>query len=97
MKVNIARDEALKYIAENAGVTQEAAGAVMKEMVNLMTECLVAGGVVAIPNFGSIKVSNVASREGINPQTGDRITLNATHRVSFKASKVLKDWLVVGE
>jgi DNA-binding protein HU-beta len=46
---------------------------------------------VSITGFGKFYVSNRAAREGINPQTKEKIQISATKVPLFKAGKGLKD------
>jgi nucleoid DNA-binding protein len=46
---------------------------------------------VTIASFGTFKVTHRASREGINPQTKERITIPAVNTPKFTAGKRLKE------
>ncbi len=48
-------------------------------------------GKVDLAGFGKFEVKDVAERQGINPATGEKITIAATKKVSFKAAKALKE------
>lgn len=41
---------------------------------------------VAIPDFGRFVVKHVAERQGTNPSTGEKMTIEARDKVVFKAS-----------
>lgn len=54
-------------------------------------KALEAGDKVNIIGFGSFTVTEVADRQGKNPQTGEAMTIPAHKKVKFKAGKTLKD------
>jgi len=49
---------------------------------------------VAISGFGTFKVKETKARMGRNPKTGEPIQIPAKKKVSFKASKELKEILL---
>ena len=56
-----------------------------------MTAALKDGNKVDITGFGKFEVKTRAAREGINPQTKEKIEIPASKIPGFKASKSLKD------
>ena len=56
-----------------------------------ITEALKEGDKVVISGFGQFEVKERAAREGVNPATGEKITIPATRVPGFKAGKGLKD------
>ncbi len=50
-------------------------------------------GKVDLAGFGKFEVKDVAARQGVNPATGEKITIAASKKISFKAAKALKDVL----
>jgi nucleoid DNA-binding protein len=45
---------------------------------------------VQIIGFGTFSVANRAARQGVNPQTGEKIQIKASKSVKFKAGSGLK-------
>lgn len=62
-----------------------------KEILVVIREGLVRDGVVKISNFGTFRLKPVAARRGVNPQTGETITIPAQQRVIFSPCKALRD------
>ncbi len=62
-----------------------------KEILVVIREGLLRDGVVKVSNFGTFRLKPVAARQGINPQTGETITIPAQQRVIFSPSKALRD------
>ena len=87
MKLN----ELVKYIAENANVTQIEAKATLEAMLKGITESLSKNSNVTLVGFGTFQVKDRAAREGRNPKTGETIQIKASKVPSFKAGKFLKD------
>ena len=65
--------------------------AVVTATFNAITNALKEGDKVALIGFGTFEVKEAAAREGRNPKTGETITISASKKPSFSASKVLKD------
>ena len=59
--------------------------------VETLTEGLIEGKSVQIDRVGSFTIRECVERIGRNPRTGEQITIPATKRIVFKASKNLKD------
>ena len=51
---------------------------------------LMNGEAVQLIGFGTFSVASRAARDGINPQTGDKIRIAASKTVKFKAGAGLK-------
>jgi DNA-binding protein HU-beta len=56
-----------------------------------ITEALQAGEEVQLPGFGKFYVREQKAREGKNPQTGERMQIEARKVSAFKAGKALKE------
>ncbi|MCI6068214.1 MAG: HU family DNA-binding protein [Galactobacillus timonensis] len=78
-------------IAEDHNLTKKEAGDIVSEVFELMTAALKDGNKVDITGFGKFEVKTRAAREGINPQTKEKIEIPASKIPGFKASKSLKD------
>lgn len=71
-------------------VKKQAATAV-DAVFDTITKTLSKGEEVAIPGFGTFRVSRRAAREGINPRTGEKIHIAAKVAPKFRAAKALKE------
>ena len=65
--------------------------AVVNATIKAITDALKEGDKVAIIGFGNFEVKATSEREGRNPKTGETITIAASKKPVFTASKVLKD------
>lgn len=78
-------------VAESKDMSKKAALEVVNEVFDVMTETIKNGGTVDINGFGKFVVKERKGREGINPQTKEKIKIAPSKTPSFKASKTLKD------
>ena len=78
-------------MAEKAGLSKTDAEKALKSFVDAVTEALKAGEKVALVGFGTFSVGERAARTGQNPQTGEKIQIEAAKVPKFKAGKALKD------
>lgn len=85
------KTELIDFIAENAGLTKVAAANALKAFQEGIKKALEEGEPVIIADFGSFTVKHRAAREGRNPSTGEKIKINASKVVGFKAGKALKE------
>ena len=87
------KTELVSAIAENAGLTKKDSEKVLKAFVEVVTEELKKGEKVQLVGFGTFEVSERPAREGINPQTKEKIEIAASKAPKFKAGKALKDMI----
>ena len=87
------KTELVKAVAEKTNLTLVAAGDVVSAVIGTISEALVEGQEVALPGFGTYKVSQRAERTCRNPKTGETIKVPACKSVSFKVSKALNEKL----
>ena len=72
-------------------MTKKAATAAVNAVFDALSEGLIAGEQIWIPNFGTFEVRQHAARMGKNLRTGDTIEIAAYRVPAFKAGKTLKD------
>jgi len=85
------RAELVDIISEKAELTKASAARALDALLEGVIMSLQKGDPVVIVNFGTFTVRMRAPREGRNPSTGEKIKINATKVVGFKAGKALKD------
>lgn len=83
--------ELIDFIAEKAGISKAASTSALEAFQEGVTKSLQKGDPVVLVNFCTITVKQRAAREGRNPSTGEKIKINASKVVGFKAGKALKD------
>ena len=78
-------------LAEQHQLTKKHGQQMLEDLVGLITKHLKNGERVKIAGLGILQVRNRAARMGRNPGTGEAITIKASKKISFRASKDLKE------
>lgn len=78
-------------MAENAGMTKKDAEKALASFEEVVTTALQKGEKIQLVGFGTFEVVARPSRTGINPQTKESITIQASNTPKFKPGKALKD------
>lgn len=87
------KTELIDKIAAGAGITKDSAKKALEATTAAIKEALVAGDKVALIGFGTFSVNERPAREGMNPQTKQKITIKAKKVAKFKAGADLEDAL----
>ena len=88
------KTELVTVVATETNVAQKDVDAVITATLAAITEALNDGDKVQLIGFGTFEAKDTEEKQGRNPKTGEAITIPAGKRISFKASKNLKE--VVG-
>ena len=88
---NINKDSLIEKISVKTDLSKKDIEMVIDTMVDTITEDLRQGNKVTLTGFGAFRVSKRAAREGINPQTKEKITIPAMTLPKFTAGKALKE------
>ncbi len=83
--------ELVAVMAERTEMSKKDAEKALKAFVDIIGEELKKGEKIQLVGFGTFEVSERAAREGRNPQTGEKMTIEASKSPKFKAGKALKD------
>ena len=70
--------------------TKRRASEALEAVVESIAETLASGGEVSITGFGKFHVSERGARRGVNPRTGDPITIPGGPVPRFTAGSALK-------
>ena len=74
-----------------AGLTKADATKAVNATFDAITAAIAEGDKVALVGFGTFAVKERAARQGVNPRTGEKVTIAAAKAPAFKAGKALKD------
>jgi len=88
---NISTRQLGAQLAEKHDVSNKAATAMIEDTIALITKHLKKGARVRLNGLGIMQVRKRAARMGRNPATGEAIKIKASKKVSFRASKELKE------
>lgn len=91
------KPEMVALIAERSNISKKAAKAVLNAFVSAIRTSLEGGnGKVRVSDLGTFRVTELRARRGVNPRTGDAMTIPATRVPRFSPARALKD-VVQGE
>lgn len=91
--INMNRTELISEVAEKAGVSKKVADNVLKAFIDTVESAVKADDKVQLVGFGTFESRERAAREGKNPRTGEKITIEASKVPAFKPGKAFKDLL----
>ncbi|MBQ8319245.1 MAG: HU family DNA-binding protein [Clostridia bacterium] len=85
------KTEFIKAMAVKAGFTVKDAAIAFEAMLETMTELLKAGEKIQIIGVGGISLKDVPAKNGINPQTKEKVAIPACKKPVVKFSGSYKD------
>lgn len=83
------KSDLIDAIAADADVTKVTAKKALDSFLESVTKTLKKGGKVTLVGFGTFSVSERSAREGINPQTKQKMPIAAKKVAKFKAGAEL--------
>ena len=78
-------------VAAKAEISKKDAEAAVSAVFASITDALADGDKVSLVGFGTFEVKARAARTGLNPRTGEKLSIPASKAPAFKAGKALKD------
>lgn len=91
MAQSVNMSEIVDHVAERSGLTKAQAKQAVTDFLEVVSDRLASGDKVQMSGFGTFEIRERAEREGINPQTREKIKVAASRSVGFRASSTLKD------
>ncbi len=88
---HINKDALVDAISTKIDLSKKDVEAVIDALTENITEEIRKGNKVTLTGFGTFKVSKRKAREGINPQTKERIQIPEMSVPKFTAGKTLKE------
>ncbi len=89
--VRMNKQELIKKVAQDAGITQKQAGAALESALASIKAAVADGQKVQLIGFGTFESKKREAREGRNPRTGSAVEIEAAVLPVFKAGKAFKD------
>lgn len=87
----IQKTEFIKAVATRTGASQKITRQVIDAAFDVIADTLAHGQKVTLTGFGTFEVRTRQQREGVNPQTREKMTIAATSTPGFTASSTLKE------
>ena len=85
------KKELIKALSENSELNQKQTAAVVDALVEVITQQVVDGEDVKIPGIGTFTSVERAARNGVNPLTGEALSIPAKRVPKLKISSTLKN------
>jgi DNA-binding protein HU-beta len=88
---HVTKQEFVDQVASQSGLGKKEAGDAVDAVLKTIEETLSRGGEVSFTGFGKFSVAERGARQGVNPQTGERIQIAASRVPRFSAGSALKN------
>lgn len=85
------KSELVDQVAEKTEMSKKDSEKAVKAVLDSITDGLVKGDKVQLVGFGTFEVRSRKAREGRNPATGEKISIQALKVPAFKPGKALKE------
>ncbi len=84
------KSEFVDQVAAESGLSKGDAGNAVDAVLQVIEDTLKRGGEISFTGFGKFSVAERGARQGVNPQTGERIEISASRVPRFSAGSALK-------
>jgi DNA-binding protein HU-beta len=86
----VTKSEFVDQVAARSGLGKGEATKAVDTVIEVIEETLSRGGEINFTGFGKFSVADRGARQGVNPQTGERIQIAASRVPRFSAGSALK-------
>ena len=86
----VTKSEFVDQVASESGLGKGEANKAVEAALQVIEDTLKRGGEINITGFGKFSVAQRGARQGVNPQTGERIQIAASRVPKFSAGSALK-------
>jgi DNA-binding protein HU-beta len=86
----VTKSEFVDRVSATSGLSKGDAGKAVDSFLDVVEETLKRGGDINFTGFGKFSVADRGARQGVNPQTGERIQIPASRVPRFSAGSALK-------
>ncbi|MCQ2112991.1 MAG: HU family DNA-binding protein, partial [Bacteroidaceae bacterium] len=97
MDKKLTKEEVISQLSKAGNVTRKEASTFLKALSETLLGGLNEDEVVKVNGLGSFKITNVADRESVDVNTGERIVIPGYKKLSFTADKSLNAALNASE
>jgi DNA-binding protein HU-beta len=91
------KNEFIREVAKEVGLPQTMVAQVLSAAVRVIARSLISDQKVVWTGFGTFELRRRSQRRGINPQTREHITIDATSTPGFTASSAFKERVHTGD
>jgi DNA-binding protein HU-beta len=86
----VTKSEFVDRVSADTGLSKGDASKAVDSFLGVVEETLKRGGDISFTGFGKFSVADRGARQGVNPQTGERIQIPASRVPRFSAGSALK-------
>ena len=86
----VTKQDFVQKVAAKAGLTNRDAAKAVDSFLEAITDALKSRDSVNFTGFGKFSTSDRAARQGVNPRTGEKVTIEAATVPKFSAGSGLK-------
>jgi DNA-binding protein HU-beta len=86
----LTKQEFIDRVAGRTGLSKKEAGEAVEAVLTEIETTLKSGGEISFTGFGKFHVADRGPRQGVNPQTRERITIPGGRVPRFTAGSALK-------
>jgi DNA-binding protein HU-beta len=86
----VTKQEFVDQVASKSGLSRRDAGKAVDAVLDSIADTLKKGQDVTFTGFGKFSVASRAARTGVNPRTGEKLTIAASRVPKFSAGSALK-------
>ena len=90
------KQEFVDQVASKTNMSRREAADAVDAVLESITDTLKSGGEINFTGFGKFSVADRSARQGVNPQTGERIQIAASRVPRFSAGSALKKAVKAG-
>jgi DNA-binding protein HU-beta len=87
---SVTKQEFIDRVADQTNLSKRDATEAVEAVLGTIKSTLSSGGEISFTGFGKFTVADRGARQGVNPQTGERIQIAATRVPRFSAGSALK-------
>jgi DNA-binding protein HU-beta len=86
----VTKSEFVDQVADRSDLGKADAEKAVNAVLETIEEVLTRGGEINFTGFGKFSVADRGARQGVNPQTGEKIQIEASRVPRFSAGSALK-------
>ncbi|MGA2320195.1 MAG: HU family DNA-binding protein [Solirubrobacteraceae bacterium] len=84
------KSQLIEAVASDSGLSKADSSRAIESLIDTVGRTLKKGDEVSITGFGKFSVVKRAARKGVNPRTGERVTIKASKAPKFSPGATLK-------
>ena len=85
------KKDLIANISKSTDLSKVVSEKFLVKFMETVSKTLAVGDEVILPGFGAFAVVQYSEREGVNPQTQEKIKIPAQKKVLFRVGKILRD------